>query len=103
MLLIRCPYCEEHRSEEEFSYAGEAHLRRPPDPNAVSDEEWTEYLFFRKNPRGVHREMWCHAAGCRRYFNVVRNTVTYEISQTYRIGEQPAPNGGDDRQIEPSR
>ena len=31
---------------------------------------------MRKNPRGLHREQWDHAAGCRRWFNVERDTVT---------------------------
>ena len=48
MLLIRCPYCEMERPEVEFKYGGEAHLTRP-DPNAASDEEWTDFLYFRAN------------------------------------------------------
>jgi len=32
-----------------------------------------------------------HSAGCRRWFNVVRNTATYEIRTSYRIGEEPPP------------
>lgn len=87
MLQLRCPHCQETRSEEEFSYAGEAHIRRPATPTALNDREWGEYLHFRRNPRGAHREMWFHAAGCRRYFNVRRDTVSYEIAETYRIGE----------------
>ena len=84
MLHIRCPYCGESRSEEEFSYAGEAYLRRP-DPD-VSDAQWSDYLHTRSNPRGRHREMWVHSAGCRRYFNVVRDTVSYEIAAVYSLG-----------------
>ena len=90
MLQVYCPYCGESREEEEFSYSGEAHITRPEDPDAVSEEEWGRYLFFRKNPRGLHHEMWNHAAGCRRYFNVTRHTVTYEILETYPIGQKPA-------------
>ena len=30
--------------------------------------------------------MWVHAAGCRRYFNVLRDTVSYEILEVYPIG-----------------
>ena len=84
MLLLPCPYCGESRSEEEFSYAGEAHIRRPP--SDVADSAWADYLHFRTNPRGRHREMWVHTAGCRRYFNVVRDTVSYEVVATYPIG-----------------
>ena len=88
MLLLKCPYCLESRSEEEFDYAGEAHIRRPAP--GVSDAEWAEYLYFRSNLRGRHREMWVHTAGCRRYFNVVRDTVSYEILAVYPIGEPSA-------------
>ena len=90
MLLITCPYCQEARSEEEFSYAGEAHRARPERPDALSDEQWGDYLHFRSNPLGPHREMWTHTAGCRRYFNVLRDTSTYEILNSYPIGA-PAP------------
>jgi len=90
MLHIYCPHCCEKREEEEFSYAGEAHIQRPLDPAALSDEEWGDYLFFRKNPRGLHHEMWNHSAGCRRYFNVTRNTVSYEILESYFTGDKPS-------------
>ncbi len=89
MLRIRCPHCGEARSEEEFSYAGEAHIRRPEDPAALSDHQWGEYLHARTNTRGPHREMWLHAAGCRRFFNVLRDTVSYEILEVYPIGTPP--------------
>ncbi len=95
MLQIHCPYCRATREEEEFSYAGEAHIQRPEEPQNVSDEEWGNYLFFRKNPRGIHHEMWYHAIGCRRYFNATRNTVTYEILETYKVGTQPQITGAD--------
>ncbi|MGI9286718.1 MAG: sarcosine oxidase subunit delta [Pseudomonadales bacterium] len=90
MLQIHCPYCNEARDEEEFSCSGEAHISRPSTPEALSDEDWGEYLFFRKNPRGIHHEMWYHAAGCRRYFNVTRDTVSYAILESYRIGAHPS-------------
>ena len=88
MLHIYCPYCEEHREETEFHYAGQAHMARPYDPDNTTDETWGNYLFFRKNPKGNHQEMWAHSTGCRQYFNVVRNTLTYEILESYRIGEE---------------
>ncbi len=88
MLLIYCPYCEETRDEDEFSYQGEAHITRPLEPENLSDTEWGDYLFFRTNPRGLHHEMWQHTVGCRKYFNMTRHTVSYEILETYRIGEQ---------------
>ena len=94
MLHIYCPYCEEMREEEEFSYSGEAHIARPLDPESLTDAEWGDYVFFRTNPCGLHHEMWNHAAGCRRYFNATRDTQTYVIHETYKMGEQPSVTGG---------
>lgn len=89
MLLIRCPWCGE-REESEFHNRGEAHLARPADPDALSDQEWGDYLFFRHNTRGWQSEMWSHDFGCRRWFNMARNTATGEILATYKPGE-PRP------------
>ncbi|KXS39643.1 sarcosine oxidase subunit delta [Modicisalibacter tunisiensis] len=89
MFHIYCPYCEEHREEEEFHAKGQAHIARPADPDACSDAEWGDYLFFRDNPRGIHHELWVHAVGCRKFFNITRHTVTYAILETYKMGEQP--------------
>ena len=88
MFLIECPWCG-LRDETEFSCAGEAHIARPLETEKLSDEEWADYLFMRSNPKGLHREQWLHAAGCRRYFNAARDTVSYKISATYKIGETP--------------
>ncbi len=88
MLLIECPWCGE-RAQSEFSYGGEAHIARPRNPAALSDEEWGDYVFFRNNPKGLHRERWVHAMGCRRWFNMARDTVSGEIHATYAPGESP--------------
>ena len=88
MLQIECPWCGA-RDESEFSYGGEAHIARPLEPDALSDAEWADYLFMRTNTKGLFREMWNHASGCRRWFNVERDTVTYEIVSVYHIGTQP--------------
>ena len=79
MLLINCPWCG-RRDESEFSYGGEADIVRPADPAALSDAEWADYLFMRKNFRGRQREQWVHAQGCRRWFVVIRDTVSYRIA-----------------------
>ena len=88
MLEIRCPWCGP-RDQSEFTYGGEAHIARPLQPDELSDAEWADYLFMRTNPKGAHREQWCHSAGCGRWFNVVRDTVSYEITAVYRVGELP--------------
>ncbi|MGH8224124.1 MAG: sarcosine oxidase subunit delta [Woeseiaceae bacterium] len=88
MLLIDCPWCGK-RPELEFSYGGQAHLARPRRPSDLSDQQWAEYLYMRNNPRGPHAERWRHARGCGRFFNVLRDTTTDRIADTYRIGESP--------------
>ena len=87
MLQIECPWCGA-RDESEFSYGGEAHIVRPLDPYDLDDDQWCDYLFNRTNPKGDHLEQWCHSSGCRRWFNVQRNTVSYEIKSVYQVGEQ---------------
>ncbi len=85
MLLIPCPWCGP-REEGEFAPGGEGHIRRP-EPQAASDQDWAEYLYYRTNPKGLHFERWVHAAGCRRWFNVARDTVTHEIRAVYKMSE----------------
>ena len=75
MLLIPCPVCGP-RPEIEFSYGGEAHIARPPDPDAVSDAEWAAFLVERSNPKGRHAERWRHSHGCGLFFDVERDTST---------------------------
>jgi sarcosine oxidase subunit delta len=89
MLLIRCPHCGP-RPENEFRYAGEAHIARPPKPTELSDEAWADYLYMRSNPKGTHFERWRHIHGCARFFNAVRDTVSDRILVTYKAGE-PRP------------
>ena len=88
MLQITCPWCGP-RAESEFTCGGEAHIARPLDTDALSDEQWGDYLFMRKNPKGLHREQWLHASGCRRWFNAERHTVSYTFTQFYKPGEAP--------------
>ncbi|RLL66899.1 sarcosine oxidase subunit delta family protein [Streptomyces sp. Z26] len=94
MQLIPCPWCGD-RDEVEFHYGGQAHLAHPADPDALSDEEWGAYLFLRDNPKGWFTERWSHAAGCRRWFDVVRHTVTHEVrpAPATPAPAAPAPAG----------
>ena len=87
MLLIPCPHCGP-RPEVEFRCGGEAHVRRP-DPATATDAEWADYLFNRKNPKGVCLERWHHAHGCQRWFNVARHTVNDAFLATYPTGAEP--------------
>ena len=88
MLLVPCPYCGP-RPEVEFRCGGEAHVKRP-DPATATDQDWAEYLYYRANPKGLHRERWHHVHGCGRWFNAVRDTVSDQFHASYRLDE-PAP------------
>ena len=87
MLLIPCPWCGP-RNDAEFAPGGEAHIARP-DPHRASDREWGEYLYFRQNRKRPQLERWFHAHGCRRWFNVARDSVTHEITAAYEMGDLP--------------
>ena len=93
MLLIPCPWCGE-RDETEFSYGGEAHIVRPKDPTSLDDEAWADYLFMKANTKGLFRERWVHSSGCRRWFNVLRDTTTNRIVAVYKMGETPPEDAG---------
>lgn len=85
MLLIPCPWCGP-RDQVEFRYGGAADVAYPTEPDEKDDEQWAAYLFVRDNPKGWFAERWMHRAGCQRWFNLVRHTVTYEIAASYPPG-----------------
>jgi sarcosine oxidase subunit delta len=89
MLLIPCPYCGD-RPEIEFSYGGEAHVIRAENPAVLDDQQWSEFLYMRKNPKGPHSERWRHVHGCGRFLNVVRDTTNDNIIASYPIGATKA-------------
>lgn len=86
MFILECPHCGP-RHQSEYAYAGEAHIMRPNDGEVLTDEEWAKFVFTRRNTKGIFAERWVHVAGCRKYFNVLRNTATDEILAVYNIGE----------------
>ena len=87
MLLIPCPWCGP-RSQVEFTYGGDATLRRPPVDAPEAD--WFRYVYLRDNPMGPHAEWWIHSSGCRRWFSVRRDTRTHEILDSAEPGG-PSP------------
>ena len=86
MLEIKCPYCGD-RSQNEFSYGGDATIKRPVLGKQSSDKDWDTFVYHRKNPRGNHLELWHHISGCRQWFKVQRNTATHKIIKTLEIKE----------------
>ena len=87
MILIKCPYCG-YRDQSEFASGGEAHVVRPKNPQSLSDKDGGEYVFYRNNPKGIFYERWAHSHGCKKWFNVVRNTATDKILKVYKVNEK---------------
>lgn len=85
-MLIHCPHCG-LRPHGEFTYGGDATLRRPADPAKASDEAWLDYLYIRDNPSGPHREHWHHTLGCERWIEVRRDTLSHRIDGAVPIGK----------------
>ncbi|HVL53686.1 MAG TPA: sarcosine oxidase subunit delta [Vitreimonas sp.] len=74
--LIACPLCGP-REVGEFRYGGEVSTRPAPSSNAVA---WSDYLYARTNAAGPERAWWLHRAGCRRWFQVERDTRTNVVT-----------------------
>jgi len=87
MMLIPCPWCGP-RNQTEFTYGGDATVRRPA-PDAP-EAAWVDYVYLRDNPCGPLDELWHHAAGCRSWITVRRNTRTHEILDSVPFAEPPA-------------
>jgi heterotetrameric sarcosine oxidase delta subunit len=87
MILLACPYCGP-RDVGEFAHQGEVVAR--PDPRVATPEQWRAYLYLRDNPAGPVRERWLHRAGCRRFFDAVRDTTDNTVLETVALS-RPEP------------
>lgn len=76
-MQISCPFCGK-RSLSEFIQHGDATKRRPELSNE-NIADWTDFVYLRENPKGIHREYWQHSGGCRAWLVVTRNTATHEV------------------------
>ena len=79
MKVMPCPFNGD-RNISEFAYFGP--VKKRPDPETASDEEWSTYIFHAPNPDGLLLEWWCHSP-TNFFFIAERNTVTDEIVRTY--------------------
>ena len=77
-MRIPCPFCGE-RNAEEFAVLGEAAPPRPDPAAPDALERFHAYVHLRDNPSGPHTEHWYHAAGCRRWLVVERDTRTHAV------------------------
>ena len=96
-MRISCPYCGE-RSNDEFSYRGDASAVRPDPDRADAAQAFHDYLYPRDNPAGPLRELWYHAAGCHAWLVVTRDARTHEITavafaRDHATATKPPPTG----------
>jgi heterotetrameric sarcosine oxidase delta subunit len=77
-MRLTCPYCGE-REAEEFSILGEA---AGPRPEGGGQDAFHAYVYLRDNGFGPTQEYWYHAAGCRRWLLVERDTRDHAILST---------------------
>jgi sarcosine oxidase subunit delta len=76
MMQIECPHCGK-RAQAEFQYERTLDSIVMPDmaPDAAIDR-----LFARANPRGIDRELWRHAFGCRQWLVLERSRLSHAIT-----------------------
>jgi methylglutamate dehydrogenase subunit B len=77
-MFIPCPFCGERESAE-FVVKGDAAPKRPAD---LSEAAFVDYVYLRDNPAGKIQEYWYHAAGCRNWLVVTRDSKTHEILES---------------------
>jgi heterotetrameric sarcosine oxidase delta subunit len=76
MLWITCPTCGE-RPVAEFRFGGE--LPHVPDHLTDPTERDVDYAWMYDNVAGITTERWFHAAGCRRWLTLRRDTRTDRV------------------------
>lgn len=87
MQIFSCPFCGP-RPETEFHFGGDLGNLRP-DGDAVSAEVWSNYLYFRNNPKGHAQEIWLHVT-CGEIFAMARDTVTMQADPGRALGHEGA-------------
>jgi sarcosine oxidase subunit delta len=86
-MRIPCPLCGE-RDAREFSYLGDADVKRPDSGGEQASHAFVDYVYLRDNPAGPLREYWYHGAGCRSWLVVTRDTRTHEIAAAVRAASR---------------
>lgn len=79
MKLLSCPV-NGLRPLQEFVYGGE--VRLAVNPEGMTDEEWTDYLFNRQGEPGVISEWWYHAPSGT-WFVAERDVTADQVLRTY--------------------
>jgi len=94
MKMIPCPL-NGLRPAEEFAYGGE--VRAMPDPGAVDDARWAQYVFHRSGAPGVKREWWCHVPSGY-WFVLDRDTTTDVVLGSWPAQDAPDARGTPERE-----
>ena len=55
-MRIKCPYCGE-RALEEFTYRGDATVKRPESLEPSATDAWVDYVYLRDNPPASTRSI----------------------------------------------
>ena len=77
-MRIPCPHCGP-RTHDEFTYYGDATVRRPSATGPDAEPAFYDYVYTRNNPFGLHRELWFHQGGCHEWLVVERDTRNHDI------------------------
>lgn len=77
-MRIACPFCGT-RDHSEFVTLGSAAPARPDPESPDAAALFHDAVYLRDNPAGPVREHWYHAAGCRRWLTLERDTRSHEI------------------------
>jgi len=86
-MRLTCPLCGP-RDLREFTCRGAATLLARPAADA-GPEAFHAYVNIRDNPAGPNAELWQHAAGCRAWLRVVRDTRDHAILDVALAREVP--------------
>ena len=85
MKLITCPI-NGPRPVSEFAYGGE--FRDMPDPEGVTDDQWTDYVFNRTSVPRIAKEWWYHLPSGT-WFIAERDVAADVVHRTYLFSEGP--------------
>lgn len=84
-MIISCPHCGP-RDSSEFYFRGEAASQRPDYDAGTA--AFADHVYGRTNPAGPQKEHWYHAAGCRSWLLVERDTRTHDFFSVTLASEQ---------------
>ena len=92
-MLIPCPHCGT-RPVEEFTFLGDASVKRPTSTESSSMEQWYDYVYLRNNPKGRFDEYVHHSGGCRAWLVISRDTGSHEVFGCVTAREHGKAKGG---------